>query len=254
MTRIIANPDPAKVISRASECMRRLMEAGISFDELQSPITNPDMRERLVKYWKSGGYSLTENHKKARDTMGSNFVGIEDAVEIFKITPTNDQLRLLSNIMFKERDLILRRDRHVLIPIFPLPISYLVSKFPSLVSIGTKFRKSDFYTQIVSPKWVLVEKEPIIDSYSSTWEEQRTIFQKKDKLTNISHLSVFVLIYTFILCRKKYISFCHNHCSRCNDSFEDNKLIVNFGKQISLCTGYDSTTYSDTGILSVLVP
>ncbi len=54
MAQTIANPEPAKVISRASECMRRLMEAGLSYDDLQVPIDDPEMRKRLVQYWRSG--------------------------------------------------------------------------------------------------------------------------------------------------------------------------------------------------------
>ncbi len=54
MEKTIANPDPAKVISRASECLRRLMEAGLSFEDLQKPIDNPEMRQRLVRFWQTG--------------------------------------------------------------------------------------------------------------------------------------------------------------------------------------------------------
>jgi len=54
MEKTIANPDPAKVISRASECLRRLMEAGLSYEDLQKPIDNPEMRQRLVRFWQTG--------------------------------------------------------------------------------------------------------------------------------------------------------------------------------------------------------
>lgn len=54
MTEIIANPSPEKVIGRASECMRRLFEAGLTYDALQMPITDPEMRHRLVGTWNSG--------------------------------------------------------------------------------------------------------------------------------------------------------------------------------------------------------
>ncbi len=54
MSENIANPDPAKVIARTSECMRRLLEGGLSFDDLQLPITDVNKRERLIRFWKSG--------------------------------------------------------------------------------------------------------------------------------------------------------------------------------------------------------
>ncbi len=54
----IANPEPAKVISHASECMRRLMEAGLSYEDLQTPINDPEMRQRLVQYWKTKAHAI----------------------------------------------------------------------------------------------------------------------------------------------------------------------------------------------------
>jgi len=47
--------DASKVIGRSAECLRRLMEAGLSYADLQRPIDDPEMRDRLVRFWKSGG-------------------------------------------------------------------------------------------------------------------------------------------------------------------------------------------------------
>ncbi len=49
----IANQDLVKVLSRANECVRRLIEAGLSYEDLQVPIDNPEMRKRLVEFWKN---------------------------------------------------------------------------------------------------------------------------------------------------------------------------------------------------------
>jgi hypothetical protein len=66
MAETIANPEPAKVISRASECMRRLLEAGLTYEDLQKPINDPEMRRRLMQFWKgrapetaAASYSVT---------------------------------------------------------------------------------------------------------------------------------------------------------------------------------------------------
>ncbi len=55
--------DASKVIGRSAECLRRLMEAGLSYADLQLPIDDPEMRDRLVRFWKSGG----EEVKQAAD-------------------------------------------------------------------------------------------------------------------------------------------------------------------------------------------
>jgi len=46
---------PAQIIGRVNECMRRLLEAGLTFDDLQKPINDPAMRQRVVDYWRNGG-------------------------------------------------------------------------------------------------------------------------------------------------------------------------------------------------------
>lgn len=49
----IANHDLVKVLSRANECMRRLIEAGLTYEDLQTPIDDPEKRKRIVDFWKS---------------------------------------------------------------------------------------------------------------------------------------------------------------------------------------------------------
>lgn len=49
----IANQDLVKVLSRANECMRRLIEAGLTYEDLQTPIDNPEKRKSIADFWKS---------------------------------------------------------------------------------------------------------------------------------------------------------------------------------------------------------
>ena len=54
----IANPKVMKasqVLGRFSECYRRLEEAGLTFNDLQYPINDPEFRDRLVEFWRSYG-------------------------------------------------------------------------------------------------------------------------------------------------------------------------------------------------------
>ncbi len=67
----IANHDLSKVLGRANECMRRLIEAGLSYEDLQKPITDPEMRERLVRYWKNPTTALLRNSIVVNRNIGS---------------------------------------------------------------------------------------------------------------------------------------------------------------------------------------
>jgi hypothetical protein len=78
MSENIANPDPAKVLARHYECMRRLMEGGLSFDDLQIPITDTVKRERLIRFWKSGCPLEPSALVSAKESKILEFVGIVD--------------------------------------------------------------------------------------------------------------------------------------------------------------------------------
>jgi len=49
----IANQDLAKALSRANECLRRLLEAGLNYEDLQTPVDDPEKRKLIVDFWKS---------------------------------------------------------------------------------------------------------------------------------------------------------------------------------------------------------
>jgi len=66
----VSTVDASKVIGRSAECLRRLMEAGLSYKNLQLPIDDPKMRDRLVRFWKSGGQEV----KQAVDSVARIFV------------------------------------------------------------------------------------------------------------------------------------------------------------------------------------
>jgi hypothetical protein len=54
MRSTIVNPNPIQIISRIKECMDTMMEAGLTFEALQKPINDPEMRQRLINFWLSG--------------------------------------------------------------------------------------------------------------------------------------------------------------------------------------------------------
>ena len=49
----IASQELVKALSRANECVRRLLEAGLTYEDLQIPIDDPEKRKKIVDFWKS---------------------------------------------------------------------------------------------------------------------------------------------------------------------------------------------------------
>ena len=196
MAELIANPEPAKVIGRASECMRRLMEAGLTFEDLQQPIDDPKMRERLVCFWRSGGYNPTTTQKRVREIMGRNFFGIKEAVRHFGVNPTRQQAVALSEIPFSEATLEACKETHVLVAIFPLSILEIRGK-STLFYNQDWYEKEPFARDRGDAEWQLIRKTPVEDSMSKTWQEQQTLLATNEE-TPKARLMVYATIGHFL--------------------------------------------------------
>ena len=195
MDSTIANPNPEKVIARTSECMRRLIEAGLTYDDLQRPIDDPDMRNRLVRFWQSGGYEPTTTQKLAR-AIGIPVFGIEEAVQHFGVKPTRTQLSALAEIPFTEAELRECKDTHILVAVFPMSILEIrgkVSGSQRLFYDQGWYNKQVFAKEKGKTEWRLVRKTPIDSSISKTWPEQQALLSDKEETP-----SAQVMVYTII--------------------------------------------------------
>lgn len=147
----------------------------------------------FVKFIKNGGFRDTTNPERAREIMGKNFFGIEEAIKYYKINPTHQQLATLSDVPFSTRVLKRSYSTHVLVAVFPL----------SILDIRDKVKRSLFYSHdnawynnqtFAKEKgevaWQLVRKIPVDDSTSKNWPEQ---LSKDDGIP-----SAQVMVYTII--------------------------------------------------------
>jgi len=225
------NPTPSQVLGRANECLRRLLEAGLPFDALQKPIDDPKMRERLVGFWvdeafmsespeeqisrqlemfaratrKRPGYSaekaletakefLVQHSEwlRAREIMGRNMFGIEEAIQHFGVNPTKREVAVLSEIPFSEETLEACKDSHVLIAVFQMSILDIRSK-------GKLFYNQDWYNEESFAKekgeteWKLVRKTWVANSTSKTWPEQQALLANNEEMPTAR-----TMVYTII--------------------------------------------------------
>ena len=197
MAELIANPEPAKVIGRASECMRRLMEAGLTFEDLQQPIDDPKMRERLVCFWRSGGYNPTTTQKRAREIMGKNCFSIEEAIRHFGVNPTRQQAVALSEIPFSEATLEACKNTHILVAVFPLSILEIRGKGGKLFYNQDWYEKELFARDRGDAEWRLIRKTPVENSTNKTWQEQQALLVENEE-TPTARLMVYATIGHFL--------------------------------------------------------
>jgi hypothetical protein len=220
MSTIIANPEPVKVISRASECMRRLMEAGVTYDALQTPIDDPEMRQRLVNYWLAGApeinvelptitaiaYEPTPSQIRAREIMGKNFLGIEETMRHFNAAFTPEELATLAEIPFSEAELEECKNTHLLVCGYPMTILDIRAKAPNKKPKKTFYSYKDawYNTQAfatnekVGLRWYLIRKTAVEDSFSKTFDDQKQLLGANDAVPRACELVYAVVLYFMV--------------------------------------------------------
>ena len=126
----------------------------------------------------------TASQKRAREIMGRNILGVEEAIEYFGVDPSKEQLAALSGIQFSEEDMLKRKYGHILV----------ADTMLSMLDIGNKIRKKigddvwhnwnneEGFARVCSgeAKWYLVNKEPVINSTLKTWAEQLKLLGKDE--------------------------------------------------------------------------
>ncbi|MFC1756535.1 hypothetical protein ACFLZC_00010 [Patescibacteria group bacterium] len=182
MSKNIANPTPSQVSGRLAKLHRLLEEDGLPWEAFQQPIDDPQMRARLVNFWRSDGCDPTTDEKMARAT-GIPMFGVQEAIQHFGIMPTVAQLAILSVIPFSEQELQETKDTHILVAVFPLSVLDVRKVDNSLFysSTGGWYESKKFAKNKGKISWQLVRKTPVEDSTSKNWSEQQTLLGKNDK-------------------------------------------------------------------------
>jgi len=139
---------PAGDINAATQ--RLWCAVGDSADEVATRIIrDPAFLALIARMMINGGYEPSTSQKLAREIMGTNFFGIEEAIKHFGVNPSKQQLAALAEVPFSEEVLRSAKDTHVLVAVFRCRSStFAVSPKSSPVSpcsisrTGTTSRRS----------------------------------------------------------------------------------------------------------------
>ncbi len=214
MSQNIANPSPGKVIARTNECLRRLMEAGLTYEDFQSPIDDPQMRARLVNFWRSGGYESTTNEKTAR-LIGIPMFGVQEAIQHFGVKPTKAQLAMLSVIPFSEQELRKVKDTHILVVTLPLSILDIRDKVDQSLFFHTsnsRYGNEKFAKDKGQAGWHLVRKTIVPNSTNKTYPVQQALLAENEE-TSSARVMVYAIIGHYLATGEKLFSSIYARCS-----------------------------------------
>ena len=164
--------------------------------------TEPAFADRMASYAMNGGVESSASQTRAREIMGKNFFGIEEAIKHFGVNPSRRQIAALGEVPFSEDVLTACKDTHVLVAVFPISIvdiRNIVKKLPD----QTLFYNQDWYDDeaFANDKgetgWQLVRKAPIANSTGKTWNEQQALLSQ-DEETPKAQVMVYTIIGVFL--------------------------------------------------------
>jgi len=192
---------PAGDINAANQ--RLWVAIGDNAEEVATRINNdPAFVANIARLMVNGGYEPSTSQKLAREIMGKNFFGIEEAIKHFGVNATKQQLAYLAEVPFSEEVLKSCKDTHVLVAVFPLSILDIRGITRKLEN-QTLFYSQDWYDKQVFAKdkgevgWQLVRKEPIANSTSKTWNDQQVLLSK-DEETPTARIVVYTIVGHFL--------------------------------------------------------
>ena len=176
--------------------------------------------DRVAKLVLTDGYEPSTSHQRAREIMGKNFFGIEEARKHFGVNPTKQQLGYLTEIPFSEDVLAACKDTHVLAAVFPISILEIRSvvdkvKMPSgqrLVYKQDWYDNQTFAQDKGEVGWQLIRKEPIVNSLSKNWNEQQALLSK-DEETPKAQVMTYVTIGHFLATGERLFEKVYVRCS-----------------------------------------
>ncbi len=185
-------------VHKEHEVLLKLEAAGLT-DELAQKIIDSkgnDLAAKVVKLIQNGGFEATTSQKRAREIMGRNMFGIEEAIGHFGVNPSRQQLAVLADVPFTEATLEACKDTHVLVAVFPLSVLDVRGKAERKLFYSHEdawYNKQAFAKDRGETRWMLVRKTPVDNSMSKTWDEQQALLGKDNETPTVQ-----VMVYTII--------------------------------------------------------
>jgi hypothetical protein len=194
----------------------------------------------------------TTSRKRAREIMGKNFFGIEEATKYFEVNPTPDQLAILSEIPFSETVLRQSRNTHILIAVFPISILEIRDKVERKLFCNHEaawYNNQPFAMERGEVNWQLIRRVPVDNIVPKDSQEQQALFSKDDEVPT-AQVMVYVIIGHYLttgdwLIEQKYT------CTSSVDSRGNRVYITDVGSNgLGISDYWDAVFYDNEDLSS----
>lgn len=184
-------------VHKEHEVLLKLETAGLN-DELAQRVIDSkgnDLAAKVVRLIENGGFESTTSQKRAREIMGKNFFGIEEAIRHFGVNPSKQQTSTLAEVSFTAAMLESHKDTHILVAVFPLSVLDVRKADNELFYLSSSgwYESEKFAKNKGTVSWQLVRKTLVEDSTNKNWDEQQALLGKDDE-TPTSQVMVYTII------------------------------------------------------------
>jgi hypothetical protein len=194
----------------------------------------------------------TTSQKHAREIMGKNFFGLEEAVKYFGVNPTPQQLIALSEIPFSETVLKQSKGTHILVAVFPLSILEIRDKVERKLFYNHEiawYNDQPFAKEHGDVSWQLVRKVPMDSLIPKDYQEQQALFNKDDDAPTAQTM-VYTIIGHFLAIGEWLIKQKYTHTSSA-DSRGNCVYVTDVGSNgLGISDYWDAVFYDNEDISS----
>ncbi len=182
--------------------------------------------------------------RTARDIMGKNFFGIEEAMKYFKIKPTEAQLAALAHIPFTAETLEVCKHTHVLVSVFPVSISEIRAMHPHLFRKDIKaLRPKGTVTKRADEEagWYLIRKSANPGAYFDNPKMQQAVLGRNNVIPS-ARIMVYTIIGDYLMGGKdkRILAYSSIHFDQ---NSKDRRVVIGpFGKD-GLAINYYGTSF-----------
>ena len=237
-------------VHKEHEVLLKLEAAGLC-DELAQKVVDSkdnDLAKKVVRLISNGGFEPSTSQKRAREIMGKNIFGVEEAIQHFGVNPSKQQTAYLAEVPFSEAVLEVCKNTHVLVAVFPLSILEIRGKVDKKLFYSHEdawYNKQAFAKEKGEIGWQLVRKTPVDNSTSKTWNDQQALLSKDDE-TPKAQVVVYTIIGHFLATGERLFENIYVRCSDL-DSDGDRVYVGGFGAE-GLGVSSDWGYYRDDGL------
>lgn len=205
MTNMVSQDERTLSVHQEHEFLKKLETAGLNGELAQKVVDSKgnELALKVIRLIVNGGFEPSTSQKLAREIMGRNMFGVEEAIRFFGVNSSKQQLAYLAEVPWNEEVLRSVKDTHLLVAVFPMSILDIrghVDK--SLFYIQDWYNKQSFAKDKGEVGWQLVRKEPIANSTTKTWNEQQVLLGK-DEETPSAQIMVYSIIGHFLATGEK---------------------------------------------------